>query len=59
MGLSEADDIVSSGVRSLRIGLGTNFIWIGVNESTDREIKIADVLFGSSNFYANQRESFF
>lgn len=53
-----ASEIINDSAGKLRIGLGLDFIRVGVAEGTDCEIEISDVLFGPVNFNANARESF-
>jgi hypothetical protein len=42
----------------LRIALGSDFIWVGFQESVDCTLEIADVLFSPFNFELEKRKSF-
>jgi hypothetical protein len=57
--LTDAGEVKDSPVFKIRVGLGSDFIWVGIQKTSDFNLKITDVLFGPFNFYANKPESFF
>src|SRR6185369_1675792 len=50
-------DVILDSLRSLRIRLGSNFIWVGVQKGAEFNLEIREVLFGPVNFNADLGKS--